>query len=435
MSSSNIVITEKFYINYSIRSETDYDADTKTHTTTKTRLGYATYHEDSVAFQKRKASIDKWADKDDAGDTVNNVPRTGYTFGDMQTHGGGRWSSVSTVWRIIDPMGFELEISSGNMAEVIRYCTIDKGTILDECVWGWDKNSNSKVVLIPVASDVYQDAKKSTTRHFAEVIDPKEAQPGDMVEYKNGQMGLYFGKLNMLKLDRRRDYDEPGEFCKLQQEYVHVLMMEDKVMHFMKSPKIVTCSKSDKRYTYEEAEVYLNECFKDSDYRKDGSGYSYYYADTFTYDKKIDATLHLNEVSRDYVTAKLRSKWVKGGHLYHGHMDLADGDYVMELKDGTRCLFDGPAHEVLGSGRRHIPTEEFFDGLRDDFEFEVTIISNNDYEGTNVGIKQTLNPQYTSGYSYNRPSRFLRRKITLSDVVKFSKIEVHWKDQVFALAK
>lgn len=431
---ANIVITDQFYINYSIRNE-NYDPTTQSYTS-KTRLGFATYYEDNVAFNKRKSTIDRWADSADAANTVDNVPRTGYTFGRNVTH-GGNWNATTVNWRIVDPLGFELEINSGNLAQVLQHCTIDKGTILDECVWGWDKGNGSKIVLIPITSQVYQDAKKTSIRHFAEVIDIKEAQLGDMVEYKNGQMGLYFGRVNMLKVNKRIDLEEP--LAQVTQESLHVLMMDDKRMYFMKTPKLVACSKSDKRYTQEEAEKYLNECYQGDDWHITGSGYSYYSGAFLTYDKKPKTTLSITEITPDEIRQGIRGDYQPGGHIYgHGHGRLmTDGNYLLEDAKGDRFLIVGPVHEVLGSGRRHTPTAEFYEGRLDDLELFVAPIDNDDYLTTNNGIKVKANPNFTSyarSYGGNGQSNpVIQDKRMLGEFVKFYKIIVSYKTMTTTL--
>jgi hypothetical protein len=46
------------------------------------------------------------------------------------------WGGGNVVWRVLDPRGFELEISSSNLARILDCSTISKGVIMDSCIWG-----------------------------------------------------------------------------------------------------------------------------------------------------------------------------------------------------------------------------------------------------------------------------------------------------------
>ncbi len=431
---TNIVITEKFYINYSIRDEGDWDPVTKTYGTRKTRLGFATYYEDNVAFHKRKGTIDRWAGKTDTADTVDNTPRTGYTFGRNVTH-GGNWNATTVNWRVVDPLGFELEINSGNMAQILQHCTIDKGTILDECVWGWDKDNGSKIVLIPVTSQIYQDAKKTSVRHFAEVIDIKEAQLGDMVEYKNGQMGRYFGKANMITVNKTVSIDAP--LGSSSYEATHVMLMDDDLLYFMKSPKLVTCSKAEKRYTPEEAETFLNNLFMKKDRNCTGAGYGYMSGSILTYDKKPATTVSLTEITKAEVDVGIRGDYAKSRYVHSYGNSMLAGNYVLEDANGDQFLIVSQAHEVLGSGRRHAATEDFYEGRSDDVELILAPIVDKSYLTGSGGIKVKSNPNFSTAayYSSSNRNRELHVNRNLKEFVKFFTIHANYKTYSASMAR
>jgi hypothetical protein len=384
MADAAIVITDKFYVNYSIRNEGSYEKDK--YVSSKVRLGFATYMEENIAFQKRKGTIDRWAGSEDTADTVANTPRSGYTFGRSVTH-GGNWRNTTVNWRIVDPLGFELEINSGNMAQLLQLCTIDKGVILDECVWGWDKGNSSKVVLVPVNSDLYKEARKTTVRHFAETIDVKDATLGDMVEYQNGQMGIYFGKVKVMSIESG-SYYSGCEYGKVSFDNQHVLLVDNDTLHFMTTPKLVKCTRGSKTYTEQEAEVFINDLYSKPDRKVASASYSgpSRRGKYLTYAKKPSTALTLTEVSKDVVVSGLRHDYQKGQMIYSHSFKMRDGNYVLEDKDGSRYLVYGIEHELLGSGRRHQATEEFFDGLSDDVDLKVKLIANKDYEGKNTGL-------------------------------------------------
>ena len=64
---------------------------------------------------------------------IDNIPLEGFKIARMVT----RSSSYSNnkLWRILDPRGFELEITSGTFEDIVMSGVIDKGVIVGECIW------------------------------------------------------------------------------------------------------------------------------------------------------------------------------------------------------------------------------------------------------------------------------------------------------------
>jgi len=118
-------------------------------------LAYVTYQEDNSAFQKRKSTGLNWAEISE-GVTYLNELLDGYIIRDNIS----RWTTSNVVWRVLDPRGFEFEIYSGNMMEVIKNASIKNGTIQGRCILSFD---SGKPVLLPEGSEPYLNAVKSTT--------------------------------------------------------------------------------------------------------------------------------------------------------------------------------------------------------------------------------------------------------------------------------
>lgn len=197
-------------------------------------LGFASPYTNDSAFQKRKATQDAWAygygtdiDIDpvtddvifQAGTNTNldvtsafiggwhprvvvNEPVTGFEIAKSIRRYG--WSgSGNVVWRISDPRGFDLEISSDNFASIISCVDMEKGLIKGKCVWG---REGSKNILLPEASEPYQEAlvrtKKVNTR-----VGLKDIQIGDTVDLLTtlvndvDSAAVYYGKMHFLILD------------------------------------------------------------------------------------------------------------------------------------------------------------------------------------------------------------------------------------------
>lgn len=62
---------------------------------------------------------------------VDNVVLEGFRIQRMV----GRYGTSNKLWRILDPRGFELEITSGNMEDLLMSGVVDKGLIIGPCIW------------------------------------------------------------------------------------------------------------------------------------------------------------------------------------------------------------------------------------------------------------------------------------------------------------
>lgn len=67
----------------------------------------------------------------------DNDPLTGFKV----LHSVGRHSTSNKLWRILDPRGIQLEITTACMAQLMQDTTILKGGIIESpCVWVSNKN-------------------------------------------------------------------------------------------------------------------------------------------------------------------------------------------------------------------------------------------------------------------------------------------------------
>lgn len=62
---------------------------------------------------------------------ITNTPLEGFRL----VKSVNRYSTSNKLWRVLDPRGFELEISTANLEELMMDCVIDHGLIKAECVW------------------------------------------------------------------------------------------------------------------------------------------------------------------------------------------------------------------------------------------------------------------------------------------------------------
>lgn len=205
MKNTSIKLPKQFYVGLK----------TQQHTESGVPLGFATpYEPNTPAYEKRKGTVDFWCRSDNytwdpetrkniqkpIPDPViidNTVPLTGFKIADSVRR--VYWGGGNVVWRIEDPRGFELEISSSNFAKIIDCTTIVNGEIMMSCVWGRDKSQN---VLLPTNSDPYQEAAENTSR-IGQKVPLKDVSIGDTVVLKNGTVGIYAGAFNIVSVSSK----------------------------------------------------------------------------------------------------------------------------------------------------------------------------------------------------------------------------------------
>lgn len=181
-------------------------------------LGFATPFGTDKAFEKRKKTVDSWTGSSRHQTVTGNKPRfevldnallDGYRISQSVRRYG--WNGGNVVWRIEDPRGFELEISSSNFASIVDCVTLTSGAIEGKCIWGREGATN---VLLPEASAPYQEAVKTTNLSKLSVSS-KDMKPGQFVQMKDGRVAMFCGEFFTLVTERgqesRPDLELPSE--------------------------------------------------------------------------------------------------------------------------------------------------------------------------------------------------------------------------------
>jgi len=140
--------------------------------------------------------LDKLADDETyAPQILDNAPQENFQF--TREVRRTYWGGGNVVWRVLDPRGFELEISSSNLAKIIDCSTISEGIIKDACVWGRMGKDN---VLIPVSSEVYKNAmQKMQNIATSKTMTLKDVVPGDIIQILNDETHYeYFGSYHVM---------------------------------------------------------------------------------------------------------------------------------------------------------------------------------------------------------------------------------------------
>jgi hypothetical protein len=161
-----------------------------------TPLGFMTPDGTDAAAVKRKATVDQWAQGYGYGKTKDvppavtyeNKPMVGFKLS-REVRRYASFGNGNVKWRIEDPRGFELEISSSNFAQILMLCTMEKGEIQEQLIWG---RLGSENVLVPVDSDAYRAAQANTER-AAKKVKPSEVKLGDKIIMQNGDEGIFYG--------------------------------------------------------------------------------------------------------------------------------------------------------------------------------------------------------------------------------------------------
>ncbi len=164
-------------------------------------LAFLTPEGTDAAAIKRKGTVDNWVQNNNRGKgkslpavTIKNEAIGGFRLlEDVRNYG---WGSGNVKWRVEDPRGFELEISSPNLMNILACSVVDCGEILDRCLWARQGSEN---VLVPVTSETYKQAVENTAR-MNKSASLKDLKPGDHVILQNGIKGRYYGKFHTVEL-------------------------------------------------------------------------------------------------------------------------------------------------------------------------------------------------------------------------------------------
>lgn len=204
-------------------------------------LAFMTPYGEDKAFEKRKDTVTQWVRQNSRGHTIDpiivkNEPLVGFrVLGCVSRMGGHKW-------RVEDPRGFELEISSDNMLALIQQGVIDNSELLEPCIWARGRSDN---FLLPITSEEYQNAVAATSLS-KKSVGMRDIAVGYMITLQNGTKGRYAGQLVFV---HRRSGDEFEEISR------HVLVDEEsKIVYAVSGLKIAEINETQK-WTSEEALV------------------------------------------------------------------------------------------------------------------------------------------------------------------------------------
>lgn len=254
----------QLYVGFSMRREDD---------DTITRLGFATpvawsdSKTEQNAFAKRKSTVDSWAQyhttaagevataayetvagkrqhvvkvlsAEDANYpiTINNELIEGFKIQSTHKRWGGWFSNKTSVWRVLDPRGFELEIYAANLAFIMNSVGILPGGIISgKCKWGRDHTG--KNVLVPEKSDTYQLSLDLADKKQTQTFVPLKDVPRGTIVKMEGIECVYRGNTQLLSVIAG-NRSSPTRFAKSTRYVFTVKTQEGENIFFRSSPKI-----------------------------------------------------------------------------------------------------------------------------------------------------------------------------------------------------
>lgn len=185
---------DEFYVGFKIQGVNDLP------------LAFLTPYDTTAAFKKRKETVDSWRrgygsyvngqyvyDKQPDPINIKNEPLDGFKIAKSVKRTGG-WNSGNVVWRIEDPRGFEWEIPSANLVQIISQTGISAGGLINgRCVIGRLGSTN---ILIPEGTDLWDqmeiDMQAREKKASTKIVNGY--QKGQWITLKNGESGWYMGK-------------------------------------------------------------------------------------------------------------------------------------------------------------------------------------------------------------------------------------------------
>lgn len=158
------------------------------------KLSFITYYDNNGKISN-ETRWNRWCDSGISNLEIDNIPFKNATLNKNISHAGYRYGTGRTAIRIYDSRGFEYEIDIDNFMGIAQEYSVVKGEISGEFVFAF---ANNKVILLPVDSEQYKDAIK-TTLNRNEKVDESSLTPGDVYLNDKEEECIYIGCYNMNK--------------------------------------------------------------------------------------------------------------------------------------------------------------------------------------------------------------------------------------------
>jgi len=152
-------------------------------------LGFATY-KDALDKIKCEYSWNNWRDKNIEPREFKNEFLTGFYI-DFSVRRSSEWFGTGrNYWRVKDPRGFYLEITTENLEYLISVANINKGLIDLPLIWSWNKQ---RLILLDENSKDYKEAVHLSDIASDKIINKKDIKRGSKVLLNDGRIVEYLG--------------------------------------------------------------------------------------------------------------------------------------------------------------------------------------------------------------------------------------------------
>lgn len=186
-----MIIPEKIEVGFCKRTHGRYrGVDEMYHEGGSYLLGYATFKDKGKL--RKAVSWEGWRDKNIPPQTLDNIPREGFQITEFDKRSSEWFGSGRTMFRIMDPYGFVLEITPANLLAIVSESTIEEGYLKGEYIWAWEGKDQA---LLSVNSQLYKEAVATTAKQKMKTIKPSDLKNGDVFENKKEEILTYIGKV------------------------------------------------------------------------------------------------------------------------------------------------------------------------------------------------------------------------------------------------
>lgn len=300
---------------------------------TRVPLGYMTPYGTDKAAQNRIKNVKHGVTRHTPNNSVllgatviENKPLVGFRITGRMYN-----SSSQSFWYIEDPRGFEVEITSANITQLMTSGIVDRGELLFSCVWARDGASN---VLISTESEEYLSAFSNTMAAKGKAS-WKDVKIGDTVLLRNNTKGRWMGKFYLI-LNHGYGVNtgtvSANEYTFSDKPY-HIIYDPDyksgtdqSAIYIISTPQLSKIVSSDP-ITKAESEVLVNEYIQDSNCLHNSNLYRKVIAasfDAITTDQlklvqepiKVDLADELNELVGTSYSNVMPSVFIKTNNMF-----------------------------------------------------------------------------------------------------------------------
>jgi hypothetical protein len=181
------------------------------------KLAYVIYWDDKGVLRKEK-SWESWRDKNIKVLEFDNTPQSNFVLNKDIRREGYYWASGRNMIRIYDPRGVEFEITPANLIGILTYVDCNKRDLQGEFVYAW---SGTELVVLPVASEEYQESLKFTALQ-SQKFSAKKLVPGRSYTTKKQEEFIYLGRLDCY--NEKTSYVNDGRITSWAKDRKHIFV-------------------------------------------------------------------------------------------------------------------------------------------------------------------------------------------------------------------